>query len=181
LAPRTLRNCAPSAPRAGASARPLNFTVRRPSVTTGDLTFDTIRHAILTRPPKLGALVRERFLTDPAGDCALAFALEFHVRSVPGFGAIDGWRLLRVVHQTSASMRVVAIAYVLPTGEIPVEIEFTQDSGSVSYSIRKGIEDPEWASLSDSKRWNAVYLYATGQHDERWTWSEPASGYLKDA
>src|SRR5579863_7549717 len=28
LAPRALRNCAPSAPRAGASVRPLNFTVR---------------------------------------------------------------------------------------------------------------------------------------------------------
>jgi len=27
LAPRALRNCAPSAPRAGASMRPLNFTV----------------------------------------------------------------------------------------------------------------------------------------------------------
>ena len=26
--PRALRNCAPSAPMAGASARPLNFTVR---------------------------------------------------------------------------------------------------------------------------------------------------------
>ena len=29
LAPRALRNCAPSAPWAGASVRPLNFTVRR--------------------------------------------------------------------------------------------------------------------------------------------------------
>jgi len=29
LSPRALRNCAPSAPRAGASVRPLNFTVRR--------------------------------------------------------------------------------------------------------------------------------------------------------
>jgi len=31
LTPRALRNCAPSAPRAGASARPLSFTVRRMS------------------------------------------------------------------------------------------------------------------------------------------------------
>jgi len=105
--------------------RPLNFTLRCQTTTTGDTHLDTIRDAILTRPPKLGALVSERSLAEPAGERALAFALQFHARSLPGLGAIDGWRLLRVAHETSASMRVVGIAYVLPTGEIPLEIELT--------------------------------------------------------
>jgi hypothetical protein len=77
-------------------------------------------------------------------------------------------------------MRVVGLVYVLPTGEFPLEIELARDHGSTTYWLRMGTEDAQWASLSDSKRWNAVYLYATGEHHEQWTWSEPVSSCLTD-
>jgi hypothetical protein len=143
--------------------------------------FDTIRRLILTRPPKLDALIRESFPVESTGDSALTFALEFHLRSVPGFSAMDGWKLLRIAHETSISIRVVGVIYLLPTGERALEVEFNRGDGSAFYQIRVGIEDAKWRSLSDSKRWNAVYLYATGEGDEQWVWSEPIRGTLPDA
>jgi hypothetical protein len=143
--------------------------------------FDTIRQLILTRPTKLDALIRESFPVESTGDSALTFALEFHIRSVPGFSAMDGWKLLRIAYETSISIRVVGVIYLLPTDERVLEVEFNRDHGSACYRIRVGIEDAKWRSLSDSKRWNAVYLYSIGKGEEQWVWSEPILGMLTDA
>ena len=95
--------------------------------------------------------------------------------------AVDGWRMLRLVRETPTSLRAVGLMHVLPAGELPIEVELSRDVGSTRYRLRIGVGDARWDSLSDSKRWNAVYLYASGERDEEWTWSEPISGCLADA
>ena len=71
--------------------------------------------------------------------------------------------------------------YVLPTGELPLEVELSREPAATRYRVRLGIADALWNALSDSKRWNAVYQYASGERDEEWNWSEPISGYLAEA
>jgi len=94
---------------------------------------------------------------------------------------LDGWRQLQIVRETAASLQVVGITYVLPGGELPLEAVLSRDSDSIRYWLRVGVDDSRWSSLTDSKRWKAVYLYATGERDEEWNWSEPISGVLADA
>lgn len=89
--------------------------------------------------------------------------------------------MLQLASETATSLRAIGIMHVLPTGELPIEVELTREPRSTRYLIRIGADDSRWGSLSDSKRWNAVYLYATGDRDEQWNWSQPISGCLPDA
>jgi hypothetical protein len=89
--------------------------------------------------------------------------------------------MLQIVRETTTSLRAVGIMHVLPPDELPLEVELSREVGSTRYWLRIGVGDTRWYSLSDSKRWKAVYLYADGQRDEEWTWSEPISGCLSDA
>ena len=89
--------------------------------------------------------------------------------------------MLRLVQETRTSLRAVGIMHVLPAGELPLEVELSREFGSTRYRVRVGIEDARWNSLTDSKRWKVVYLYATGEGDEEWNWSEPIAGCLADA
>jgi hypothetical protein len=139
------------------------------------MTHATIRSAILACYPKLAEFVQRRFPTDPEGENAFSYFLELYVSSIPNFSAVDGWRMLRIVHETATSLRAVGIVYVLPASELPLEVELSSESGSIRYWVRIGIDDARWDSLSDAKRWSAVYLYASGERDEQWTWSEPVS------
>ena len=141
--------------------------------------FDTVRSLILTRYPEL---VRSRFPTDPEGEEAFTYALGLYLSVVPNLNVVaDGWRMLRLVDEAATSLRAVGIMYVLPTGELPLEVELSREPGSTRYRVRIGISDARWESLSESKRWKAVYLYASGERDEEWTWTEPVSGSLADA
>jgi hypothetical protein len=91
--------------------------------------------------------------------------------------ALDDWKMLRVVRETAESLHAVGIMYVLPSSEVPIEVELSKQSGSIAHVVRVGILDERWNSLSDSKRWKACYLYATGEQEAGWNWSEPMSGY----
>jgi len=142
----------------------------------------TVRSVILAAHPELIEPIQNRFPTDAAGEEAFSCALELYLRTIPNLNvSLDGWRMLRVVRETSASLRAVGIIYVLPTGELPLEVELSREPGSTCYWLRIGTSDARWESLSDSKRWTAVYLYASGDREEGWTWSEPISGSLADA
>jgi hypothetical protein len=99
--------------------------------------------------------------------------------AIPGIdGSLDDWKMLRVVTETANSLRAVGLMYALPSGELPVEVELSLQGGSLEYIVRVGAADAQWNSLSKSKRWKAVYLYATGERAEGWTWSKPVSGYV---
>jgi hypothetical protein len=143
--------------------------------------FDTVRSVILTRYPEFTKLIQRRFPTDPAGEEAFTYALELYLRVIPNLDvAVDGWRMLRIVRETAASLRAVGIMHVLPTGELPLEVELSRELGATRYWLRIGMGNACWDSLSNSKRWKAVYLYANGERDEEWTWSEAISGCLAD-
>lgn len=140
--------------------------------------FDTLRSVILTR---FSELVHERFPAAPAGEEAFTYALYLYLRAIPNFEvAVDGWRMLRVASETTESLRAIGIMYVLPTGELPIEVELSRELRSTRYALRIGIDDTLWRSLSDSKRWKAVYLYANRERGEEWNWSQPISGCLPD-
>jgi hypothetical protein len=103
--------------------------------------------------------------------------LYVYLRDIPEIDlTLDDWKILRVVSETADSLRAVGIMYVLPSSEVPIEVELFKHPGSIAYVVRVGITDQRWSSLSDSKRWKAVYLYATGEQEEGWNWSEPLSG-----
>ncbi len=137
---------------------------------------------ILAPHSKLVELAQSQFPTDPEGEEASTYALELCLRTIPNLNAsVDGWRVLRIVRETDTSLRAVGIMYLLPTGELPIEVELSRELNSTRYWLRMGLADARWKSLSGSKRWTAVYLYASGERDEGWTWSEPISGSLPDA
>jgi hypothetical protein len=143
--------------------------------------FDTLRSIVLNRYPKLAELVRERFPVDPAGEEAFAYALELFIRVIPDLDVpLDGWKMFRLVSETATSLRAVGIMHVLPSGVLPVEITLSTGPRGTQYRVQIGVGDSQWESLSDSKRWEAVYLYASGERDEEWAWSKPISGCLGD-
>jgi hypothetical protein len=118
---------------------------------------------------------------DPTSEAAFSYALELYLRAIPNLDVtVDGWKLLRIVHETTTSLRAIGIMYVLPPGELPMEVDLSREVGSTQYSVRVGIDDARWKSLSDAKRWKVVYLYASGDRDEEWNWSEPIAGCLTD-
>jgi hypothetical protein len=51
--------------------------------------------------------------------------------------------------------------------------------GSASLELLR--RDTRWISLSDSKRWNAVYFYANGERDEEMELVPPVSSGLPDS
>ncbi|HEX2882320.1 MAG TPA: hypothetical protein VHO25_22525 [Polyangiaceae bacterium] len=67
---------------------------------------------------------------------------------------------------------------ILPVDELPLEVEIWRESNEVQHLVRIGLVDERWDSLSESKRWKAVYFYATEGRDIDWTWSEPISGQM---
>jgi hypothetical protein len=143
--------------------------------------FDTLRCVILNRYPKFAELVRERFPGDPAGEEAFAYALALFLRVIPDLDVpLDGWKMFRLASETATSLRAVGIMHVLPRGLLPVEVTLSKDPRGTQYRVQIGTGDSQWESLSDSKRWGAVYLYASGERDEEWAWSKPISGCLGD-
>jgi hypothetical protein len=88
--------------------------------------------------------------------------------------------MLRLVRENAASLQAVGIMHILPTGELPLEVELSREPALTRYRLRIGVGDARWDALSHSKRWSAVYLYAGRERDEEWTWSAPVSGYLAD-
>jgi hypothetical protein len=103
--------------------------------------------------------------------------LYVYLRDIPEIDlTLDDWKMLRVVSETADSLRAVGIMNVLPSSETPMEVELSKQPGSIAYVVRVGVADQRWNSLSDSKRWKAVYLYATGEREEGWNWSQPLSG-----
>ena len=124
--------------------------------------------------------MRSPFPTDETGDEAFAYALELFLRTIDNLEMMDGWRMVRLVRETDTSLRAVGIMHVLPAGALPCEVELSRELKSIRYWVRIGVDDDRWRSLSDSKSWNAVYLYATAGRKEEWTWSKPISGCIAD-
>lgn len=90
---------------------------------------------------------------------------------------VDGWALFRVVRESDDSLDAVGLMTLLPTGSVPIAVNIKADETGLAWSARAGIQDEHWLALSGSKRWNAVYLYATGEREEpRWQWGQEQMG-----
>jgi len=141
------------------------------------LRFNNIREHIHGHYPAVAALVDRQFPEDSRGSEAFKYALELYLRALPKFGAaIDGWHFLNVVEETSTALRVVGFSYVLPSSELPIDAKFRLAGGAIEYRILVGCDDKAWNALTESKRWKAVYLYATEGVEPEWNWDQPIEG-----
>ena len=115
------------------------------------------------------------------GDIALAYAIYLLLRGLPDLDlTVDGWSIFQVVQETAVSLNAFGLMYVLPTGEVPIEVVLTRQSSSTAYRLRTGIVDESWNSLSESKRWRVAYQYAKQQSNAYWDWVEPIAGNVPD-
>ena len=148
--------------------------------TSQESRFNTIRDDIHTRYSELTDLVEERFPADSRGQEAFKYALELYLRAIPSLDvAVDGFTYLNVVEETNTEMRAVGISYVLPSSLLPIEVVFQYVDGIVEYRILVGVDDELWKRLSDSRRWKAVYLYATEGAPAEWDWDQVVEGRLE--
>lgn len=111
------------------------------------------------------------------GDNALAYAVYLFLRGIPDLNlTVDGWSVFQVVQETAVSLNAFGLMYVLPTGEVPIEVVLTRQSSSTAYRLRTGIVNECWYSLSESKRWRVAYQYAKQQSNACWMWRAPFAG-----
>lgn len=134
--------------------------------------FETIRDILLSRCRDLVRSEVTDYSRDPVADAIYIF-----LRGLPDLDLpVDGWTSFHVVGEATESLTAVGIMTVLPTNELPLEVEFWTESNQMRYRLRVGLVDERWHSLSESKRWKSVYLYATQGLDMAWTWSDPILG-----
>ncbi len=117
------------------------------------------------------------FPGDPHGDEAFRYALYLYVRGLPEVDiAVDGWRTLQISRETRGFMRAVGIMSILPPDELPLEVVLRLRGAETAYWLRFGVPDRLWRSMTRSRRWKAVYLYAHDRHAASWNWADPVAG-----
>ena len=136
----------------------------------------TIRNSILQKSP-FSELVCEKFLEASSSNEALGYALEGVLRSIPSMGGVDGFNSLYIIDETATTLKIIGLTYVLPNSVLPLEASFSIENGNIVYRVLLGSDDGKWGDLTDSKRWNAVYLYATEGDGPRWNWRSPIEGH----
>ncbi len=137
--------------------------------------FMSIRSDIITTSPFF-ALIPERFSDFETDLDALAYAIEGQLRGTPEMGAIDGFDTFHVLEETDRKLRVVWLAYFLPSSLIPLDASFGMTHDGISYRVKLGAEDATWQRLTEKKRWSAVYLYATENDRPQWNWEPTRKG-----
>ena len=137
----------------------------------------TVRNDILAGSPFF-KLVAERYPRYESDPDALGMAIEGHFRGIPELSAIDGFNTFHVLDESPTRMRVIGLAWFLPSSLIPLEASFQASDSDISYSVMLGAEDPFWQSLRERKRWSAVYLYATENLGPPWNWGKTLQGSL---
>lgn len=112
-----------------------------------------------------------------ADDDALAESIYDLLRGDPELPlSVDGWLMFYVIAETEASLRAVGVMAILPADDCPMEVELKWEADAICYSLCLGNVGSTWWSQSESKRRNAVYLYATGAREPEWTWTDPWHG-----
>jgi len=158
------------------------WTKRTDSITVIELkswleAFISIRQELLESSP-FQKLIRERYLNFLTNPDAIAYAVEGHLRGLMDLGAIDGFDIFHVMEETAATLRIVGLAYFLPSSLLPLEASFRMESGGISFRVLLCSEDELWHGLTSKKQWSAVYLYATVGYEPQWNWIEHREGFL---
>jgi hypothetical protein len=92
---------------------------------------------------------------------------------------VDGWTVFKVTGETDASLDAVGLMTLLPGGSMPMALHVEAADPGISWSARASLNDEAWLSLSGSKRWKNVYLYARGElADPPWEWDRTYTGTL---
>lgn len=124
-------------------------------------------------------LVGATFPGGPSGDEAFKHALYIYLRALPDLDiAVDGWRTLQISRETHDFLRAVGIMSILPPDELPLEVVLRRRETETAYWLRFGAPDRLWHSMTRSRRWKAVYLYAHDSHVAKWNWADPIAGAL---
>ena len=90
---------------------------------------------------------------------------------------VDGWLYLRVTRQSEESLDAVGLMSLLPTGSVPLAIHLSLTQTVLQWSVQVAHQDGAWLALSDSGRWNQVYLYASGDRaTPAWNWDRTLQG-----
>jgi len=116
-------------------------------------------------------------------DDQLGHALYFTLWSIDDPDAIvDGWTIFRVIGESDASLDAVGLMTLLPSGSMPIALHVDATHQGLNWSARVSLKDEAWLSLSASKRWNKVCLFAGGDLVEPpWAWDRTYTGTLPGA
>lgn len=114
-------------------------------------------------------------------DDAVAHALWALLWPVGGENlSVDGWSFFRVMSETDDAIGAVGLMTLLPSGSVPIAIDLARTESGFSWWVRVAAMDREWMALSDSKRWNSVYLHAAGDRETPdWTWERKYDGFVE--
>ena len=133
-----------------------------------------IREQIIERF-SLGGSVREA--PDDIADAlyALLYRMDLPV-------CVDGWNFFRIVSESDDQLHAVGLMTLLPVGSAPIELRLKATDQDLTWSVRVGRQDQIWESLSESKRWKGLYLYASGDSEAPiWNWEGSYEGRVHNA
>jgi len=116
--------------------------------------------------------------TDP--EKQLGHALYFMLWSIDDRNVtVDGWTVFKVVRETDLSLDAIGLMTLLPGGSVPISLRLDSTERGLAWKAQVSLQDEEWLSLSDSKRWNTVYLFANGDLAEPpWVWDRTYEGIV---
>lgn len=116
-------------------------------------------------------------VNEPDADVAAAFYMMLW--SIQDL-TVDGWTLFRVVRESDDALEGLGLMTLLPAGSIPMSVTVGAHEHGLAWSVRAGLQDRQWLALSGSKRWNSVYLFATGGREEpQWSWGREYQGVIR--
>jgi len=116
-----------------------------------------------------------------AGDpnVALEDAVYTLLRSVDVGVTVDGWTVFRIVNESHDHLAGVGLMTLLPDGTAPISVTVRIQPAGIAWQAQVGLRTDAWLAMSDSKRWNSVYLHASGDLDDvPWEWGVPREGIL---
>jgi hypothetical protein len=135
----------------------------------------SVREQLLHRFPSPGAPVQP--------EEEVAHALYFILWHIDDQNVcVDGWMQFRIIRESEDSLDAVGLMSLLPTGSVPIEVSVSAAERGLAWSAQVARRDPSWLSLSESKQWKQVYLYATGELEKpQWVWERRYEGLVPRA
>lgn len=96
--------------------------------------------------------------------------------------SVDGWMIFKVTSETAVSLEAVGLMTRLHGCSIPMSLRVELRAGGLAWNARASLKDRAWLSLSESRRWDSVYLFAGAEIAEPpWAWDRFYTGVLPKA
>ena len=114
-------------------------------------------------------------------DTELADAIYSLLRTNDVGVTVDGWGFIRIVRETHEGIEAVGLMSLLPSGSVPMAVHVEANAAGLVWTVQIGREDEDWRTLSESKKWKRVYLYASGDRNEQAGHGREAPGTVDQA